>query len=279
IWCAQCARHKNDRQIKGVPASLLWWSALCTAAVVNVALWTYSARRLEQRRADFSEDIYASRRLLLWLSAVYVAGCAFRSVFPMVDVPRTCLHDTWISRIFVGRTVATAAELAFSLQWVLLLKEAGVRIVPRLIVAALLAAEAFSWAAVLTQNNIYHAIENSLWTLSAALAVIGVLGLWPAASERGKRVVLGVVACAAAYIAFMVSYDVPMYVGRWQAGIPTNFNYLSLDQGFGQIIERCIVRRDWAAWWQDAVWLSLYFTTAVWISIALAHLPPLRMKA
>ena len=262
-----------------MPASLLWWSALCTAAVVNVALWTYSARRLGQRRADFSEDIYASRRLLLWLSAVYVAGCAFRSVFPMVDVPRTCLHDTWISRIFVGRTVATAAELAFSLQWVLLLKEAGVRIVPRLIVAALLAAEAFSWAAVLTQNNIYHAIENSLWTLSAALAVIGVLGLWPAASERGKRVVLGVVACAAAYIAFMVSYDVPMYVGRWQAGIPTNFNYLSLDQGFGQIIERCIVRRDWAAWWQDAVWLSLYFTTAVWISIALAHLPPLRMKA
>lgn len=261
-----------------MPASLLWWSALCTAAVVNVALWAYSARRLGQRRADFSEDIYARRRLLLWLSAVYVAGCAFRSVFPMVDVPRTCLHDTWISRIVVGRTVATAAELAFSLQWVLLLKEAGVRIAPRLIVAALLAAEVFSWAAVLTQNNIYHAIENSLWTLSAALAVMGVLGLWRGASERGKLVVLGVVTCAAGYIAFMVSYDVPMYLGRWHAGIPTNFNYLSLEQGFGQIVERCVVVRDWAAWWQDAVWLSLYFTTAVWISIALAHLPPLRMK-
>lgn len=262
-----------------MPASLIWWSALCVAAVANIALWVHSARRLGGRRAAFSPEVYETRQLLLWLSALYVAGCAFRSVFPMVDVPRTCLHDTWISRIFIGRTVATAAELAFSLQWVLLLKEAGVRIVPRLIVAALLAAEAFSWAAVLTQNNLYHAIENSLWTLSVVLAVVGVVGLWPAASERGKRVVLGVAACAAAYIAFMLSYDVPMYVGRWRAGIPANFNYLSLEQGFGQIIERCVVRRDWTAWWQDAVWLTLYFTTAVWISIALAHLPSLRAGA
>lgn len=258
-----------------MPASLIWWLALCAAALANVALWMYSARRLGQRRADFPPDTYATRQLLLWLSALYVAGCAFRSFFPMVDVPRTCLHDTWISRIFVGRTVATAAELAFSLQWVLLLKEAGVRVVPRIIVAALIAAELFSWAAVLTQNNIYHAIENSLWTLSAALAAAGVLSLWPEVGERGKRVILGVVGCAAAYIAFMVSYDVPMYVGRWRAGIPTNFEYLSLDQGFAQILGRCVVARDWAAWWQDAVWLSLYFTTAVWISLALAHLPSL----
>jgi len=262
-----------------MPVTLIWWTALCAAAVVNVAAWFLSARLLRRREREFPPEAYALRRTLLHLSAIYVAGCAFRSVFPMIDVPRTCLHDTWISRIFVGRLVATAAELAFSLQWVLLLKEAGVRIAPRVIVVLLVAAELFSWGAVLTQNNIYHAIENSLWTLSAALAVVGVVGLWSGASERGKRVILGVVAFASAYVAFMVSYDVPMYVGRWRAGIPTNFNYLSLEQGFGQILERCIVIRDWGAWWQDSVWLSLYFTAAVWVSIALPHVPPLRPGA
>lgn len=108
-----------------MPATLIWWSALCAAALLNVAAWFFSAQRLALREAAYSGGAYEIRRTLLWLSAVYVAGC--RSVFPMVDVPRTCLHDTWVSRIFVDGMVATAAELAFSL--VLLLKEAGVRIV------------------------------------------------------------------------------------------------------------------------------------------------------
>ena len=62
---------------------------------------------------------------MLLLSAVYVLGCGFRSVLPMVDVPRICLHDTWISRIVVGRSIATVAELAFVAQWALLMREAG----------------------------------------------------------------------------------------------------------------------------------------------------------
>jgi len=41
-------------------------------------------------------------------------------------------------------------------------------------------------------------------------------------------------------------------------------------------LRRCIVTRDWAVWRQDVAWLSLYFTVAVWASIALAHAPPLR---
>jgi hypothetical protein len=258
-----------------VPASLIWWSTLCVAAAVNVALWTYSARKLAGRRAELSPEIYATRSTLLWLSAIYVMGCAFRSFLPMVDVPRICLHDTWISRIFVGRMVATVAELAFSVQWVLLLREAGAGLAARLIVPILVAAEVFSWLAVLTRNNLHHAIENSLWTLAAALAVAGVVSLWRHVGDRGKRFIAAAVGCAVAYVAFMVTYDVPMYLGRWQAGIPIGRDYLSLGDGLRQTLERCIVERDWAWWWQDAVWLTLYFTLAVWISITLAHVPPL----
>jgi hypothetical protein len=31
--------------------------------------------------------------------------------------------------------------------------------------------------------------------------------------------------------------------------------------------------REWSAWRHDVAWLSLYFTVAVWISIALVHAP------
>src|SRR5580765_3815476 len=95
---------------------------LCVAALLNAAGWIYSARRLA-RTPD--SDIALTRRWLLWLSGVYVLGCAFRSILPMIDVPRFCLHETGISRIFVGRSVATVAELAFVAQWALLMREAG----------------------------------------------------------------------------------------------------------------------------------------------------------
>ena len=251
---------------------------MCAAAALNAVLWIYSARRLARHEADFPPDVYATRRLLLGLAAVYVLGCAFRSVFPMVDVPRTCLHDTFISRIFVGRLVATAAELAFALQWVILLKEAGAPLAARLITPLLVAAEGFSWVAVLTRNNLHHAIENSLWTLSAVVAAAGIASLWRHTGGRGRGFIAAALACAGAYVVFMVTYDVPMYLGRWQAGIPVGRDYLGFGAGLEQILERCTVERDWARWRQDAVWLTLYFTTAVWMSIALTNVPSLKNK-
>src|SRR5262245_53962672 len=255
---------------------LLWWWALCAAAALNAAAWAISARYFFRIRPRIDPEIVRTRDLLLWLSLVYVLGCAFRSVFPMVDVPRICLHDTPVSRIFVGRLVATAAELAFALQWVLLLKEAGAPNSARLVTPLLVAAEGFSWAAVLTQNNLWHAVENSLWTLSAIVAAIGVLTRWGRESERGRLVILAVIACASGYVSFMLTYDVPMYLNRWLNGIPGNFDYLSPVDGVQQLLARCTVERDWARWQEDAVWLTLYFTTAVWMSIGLSRVPSLR---
>ena len=255
---------------------LAWWSALCAVAVANVVAWTLSARYFLRIRPRIDAGIVRTRDLLLWLSLVYVLGCAFRSVFPMVDVPRICLHDTPVSRIFVGRLVATAAELAFALQWVLLLKEAGAPKAARLVTPLLVAAEGFSWAAVLTQNNLWHAVENSLWTLSAIVAAIGVSTRWTRESQRGRLVILAVIACATGYVAFMLSYDVPMYLNRWLNGIPGGYQYLTPSDGLQQLLARCTVERDWAHWQEDAVWLTLYFTTAVWMSIGLSRVPSLK---
>jgi hypothetical protein len=260
-------------------ALFTWWMALCAAALVNVLAWAWSARRLARRGAQMPADLRASRQLLLWLSAGYVLGCAFRSIFPMVDVPRICLHDTWISRIVVGRTVATVAELCFAMQWALLLREAGAgkgaaARVGRLIVPLVALAEIFSWGAVVTSNYLLHAIENSLWTLAAGLAIAAFVSLRPRAEAGAARFLEAAGVCAGAYVAFMAIVDVPMYLSRWHAQAGGDGS-LPLAQGLRTLLERCLVERRWVAWREDALWLSLYFTVAVWVSIALAHAPRL----
>jgi len=196
-----------------VNGALIWWRSLCIAALVNAAAWGLAAW-------GFAPDpgVEPARRALLWLSAVYTAGCAFRSVLPMLDVQRYCLHRTAVSRIFVGRSVATVAELAFVAQWALLMHEAGAARAAFAVVALIVVAEAHSWLAVLTRNDFFHAMENALWAVAAALAAAFLASRWSHQDQAGRQVVVAAIGCAALYIVFMSAYVVPLYVRRWHAG-------------------------------------------------------------
>jgi hypothetical protein len=249
----------------------LWWAGLSVAAVLNAAIWLLSGHLLVRRKARFPEEIYATRRKLFWLAGFYVAGCAFRSFFPMVDVPRLCLSDEWIGRIVFGRTVATVAELAFAAQWALLLREAGAVRAARAVVPLIGAAEVLSWLAVLTTDELFHAAENAVWPITVMLAVFFLATRWPHEGPRAKRAILAATGAAVTYVAFMVAYVVPMYLGRWQPGQ----DYLSLGGGLAEVLQRCRVSHDWELWWQDAIWLTPYFTLCVWMSVAFAHAPDL----
>jgi hypothetical protein len=216
---------------------------------------------------------------LLWLSAVYVAGCAFRSLMPMLDEPRICLHDTPLSRIVVGRSVATIAEIAFVVQWALLLREAAgasrhpiVRRVAYLLLPLVVLAETFSWLAVLTRSNLLHAFENSVWTLGGALVLAAFVALHKDARGRRKRALVAATVAVCAYLAFMVTVDVPMYLQRWYAD---DGSTVSLAVGLRQIVEQCTSAFAFELWRDDIAWLTLYFSAAVWLSIALVHTPPL----
>jgi len=251
--------------------ALLWWRFLCIAALVNAAAWGFTAW-------GFAPDagVESTRLALLWLSAVYVAGCAFRSVLPMVDVPRYSLHDTPISRIFVGRSVATVAELAFVAQWALLMHEAGAVRAAYAVVAVIVVAEGLSWMAVLTRNDFFHAAENALWAVAAALAAAFLASRWSHQGPVGQNVILAALVSAAAYIVFMAAYVVPMYLRRWRAEGRNEGAYLRVDDGMRQVLARNTVERDWAHWQQDAAWLTPYFTICVWMSIALVFVPSLK---
>jgi hypothetical protein len=248
--------------------TLAWWKFLTFAGAFNIALWGYSW-----------QYVGADRRVLLWLAGIYVLGCAFRSFLPMIDVPRLCLHDTPVSRIFIGRSVATTAELAFVAQWALLLREAGAVRASRAVLPLIVAAEVLSWLAVLTTNEVFHAAENSLWTLTAAIAVAFLASRWQYEGERARAVIVIAAGCAAAYVVFMVAYVVPMYLQRWTADLAAGREYLALAEGLKEVLAVCIVERDWSHWWEDALWLTPYFTLAVWTSLALPHASPLSAGA
>jgi hypothetical protein len=267
-----------------------WWFFLCCVAGFNILAWTLTAAALERRQAALSPEDYDLRRVQLFLSAGYVLGCAFRSALPVYDIQRFVLFDTWLSSVLVGRSVATFAELCFAAQWALLLRAisratgSGVGHVTSVVVVPLIAvAELFSWYAVLTTSNLGHVIEESLWALSAGLLVMSLLWIWPRleGSMRPMRPLLAAWCVAGiAYVAFMFLVDVPMYWSRWLADEASGRSYLSLTQGLLDASGRWVVSHRWQDWQNEIAWMSLYFSVAVWLSIALVHAPlPARARS
>jgi len=105
----------------------LWWSFLVTVSALNIALLVGLRAVYRANPFGAANAIFAGEPLAL-LSAVYVFGCAFRSLLPRADVERICLFNTWLSNVLIGRSVATLAELCFAVQWVIIANSAASRI-------------------------------------------------------------------------------------------------------------------------------------------------------
>ncbi len=257
-----------------------WWGLLGTIAVLNISLWAYSAKVLARKRPLMSHEAYSSRRLQLLLSAGYVFGCAFRSFLPVFDVPRVTLVDSWISSAMVGRSVATIAELCFAIQWALLTRETAratghlyAHVVARLVVPMLAVAEACSWYSVLTTSNLGHVFEESLWGTCAALVVASMVLIRPRCTPIPRSVIFTWCAFGVAYVAYMFLVDVPMYWQRWLADQAAGREYFTIVQGVLDASHRRVVTFSVERWHTEMLWMSLYFSVAVWISISLIHAP------
>ncbi len=80
-------------------AVFVWEYVLAALAAINLLLWTRAAIRLDALSLMLDEDSRRMRRLQIWLSAIYVLGCAFRSVVPVYDIPRIgCTRQPTIFR-------------------------------------------------------------------------------------------------------------------------------------------------------------------------------------
>jgi hypothetical protein len=260
-----------------------WWSLLTLVSGVNIAAWFALYHYLQEPRTGAlisasSSGLFSTSGigLMLLLCAAYVFGCAFRSFLPRADVQRICLFDTWLSSVMVGRTVATVAEVCFAAQWPLLLHQLGtmtgsdtVLYAAWVIVPLILIAEGFSWHAVLTRNFLGNAIENSIWAVTFFIVAIGLCWLLP---EFDGAVRVGLVVAIlgiAGYLAFLATVDVPMYLSRWRADVSNGWSPLSHLEGLRDASVRWVVTHDITEWKDEIAWMSLYFSAAVWSSLAL----------
>jgi hypothetical protein len=264
---------------------LSWWYCLCAMGAINIALWAYAACSLTRRASAMPPELYRSRRMLLMLSAVYVFGCAYRSVFLVYDVPRICLHAWWPSSALIGRSVATLAELCFVAQWALLLREKARATDSRLglgvslaLVPLIAIAETCSWYSVLTTSNLGHVFEESIWGLCVALLLASVAVILPRCPAQRRPALLAWCTAGVVYVAFMYLVDVPMYWARWVADEAGGRHYLSIAQGFLDIAQRRVVSHSWHDWRHEVAWMSLYFSVAVWISISLVLAPAMERR-
>lgn len=261
-------------------ATLEWWTLLRTLALFNLAAWALAAWALHRGRGRWPAAAWQTRRALLWLSAVYVAGCAWRSWWPVFDIERQALVDSPLSAVVFGRSVATVAELCFAAQWALLLREVSLVVgdrrgllVSRAVLPLIGVAELCSWYSVLTTSNLGHVIEESLWGGCAALLVASLVILWPHVAGPARGWLAACCAAGCVYVLYMFGVDVPMYGARWLDDEAQGRGSLGLLQGLVDASTRWVVRHDWEAWRAEVTWMTLYFSVAVWLSIALVHTP------
>jgi hypothetical protein len=269
-----------------------WWGLLTVVSGANIAGWFLLYRQLHEQPAG-SLASTSGIELMLLLCAAYVFGCAFRSLLPRADVQRICLFDTWLSSVVVGRSVATVAEICFAAQWAIILHQLGTMTgadttlnAAWVIVPLILIAECFSWYGVLTTNYLGNAIENSIWAVAFFIVGIGLCRLLPE-FDGPVRVVLAIaISGIAGYLAFLMTIDVPMYLSRWRAEVGHGSKLLRPLEGLRDVSTRWVVTHDLAEWKDEIAWMSLYFSAAVWASLALCvfyslgdHLPRYRTEA
>jgi hypothetical protein len=166
----------------------------------------------------------------------------------------------------------TGADTTLSAAWV--------------IVPLILIAECLSWHAVLTKNYLGNAIENSIWGVSFFVVAIALCRLLPEFEGPVAVVLVIAIIGIAGYLLFLATVDVPMYLTRWRAETTDSSRQLSPLAGLQDASVRWVVTHDIAEWKNEIAWMSLYFSAAVWASLALCvcysfagYLPRFRTEA
>ena len=246
----------------------LWWKFLCVTAVINIGIWLWAI----YLNSDMQTFSYAQPIL----SGIYVFVCAFRSFLPRIDLERYCLFDHPLSSVMLGRSLATVAEVCFSIQCALLIYDLGVFVnsptmmfVAYTIVPIIVLAQISCWYAALTLDHFWHGIEESAWVVMILLAGgCMTAGFFMLNGILQVLMAIGVISCiGSAYI--MLFMDIPMYLARKQKSQKKSRQFLSVSAGIKDAISRRVRTSDWKVWKKEVVWISSYFTVGVWLSISM----------
>ena len=283
-----CLLHPLNMAAEDEYYSVLWNMLLSFASVVNGVLlirYVLIPHLWMSKYLNFSKlpsvshgcsrfwhSVYDYRYLL---AAIYVFACGVRSWWPRHDSDRHCFVDYWMSYVFVGRSLATVAELAYCAQLCLIVISLTEDVtMATLLFLANICAQTCCWFTVLTQDQRGHSIEESIWTLSAVALCFKLLVNFNSnkyhLSSDAHSFLNSFAIAGPAYILFMCTIDIPMYVNRFHADTAANRQYLGLWEGVLDTLHCVTVSKKDSYWTAEMPWMSLYFTLAVWSSIWMA---------
>lgn len=273
---------------EGDLGATVWWMLLVFGSCVNLAL-------ILHRLTSF-KDPYP--RKMTYLAAVFVFGCAVRSIWPRVDVERICFWDSWISATFVGRVLATAAEVCLATQisgtcgmLALNLGFGRTKRVTDVLFWLLCVARCCCWLGVTSKRQVWHVFEESIW--AGVFATFGVcFAVLYKASRRevpgspcgfsdvafAKRYLAGGVPVCVAFVVFMVLVDIPMYMHRYQADQARGETYLWVSEGVLDTMTCKEVSRSMDYWRAEMPWMTGYFVGSMLLSIWLTWGPEFKPK-
>eukprot|EP01084_Bolivina_argentea_P282077 482758_1 len=255
--------------------SYTWWVFITIISIYNIyKLIHYWKNWCMSQLNNFQKK-------MLYLSTIYVFVCAIRAIWPRKDVDRICFFDRGISTVFVGRSIATIAELCFVKQLSLVLKEIvdlyGVKNVSiygyEYYVSFISIAEICSWIGVATKCQIWNACEESIWMITAAHMTYTYYLLYfnQNIPKKIKWSFLYFIFFGLLYVIFMCVIDIPMYVERYFYVDNPN-EYLSLSDGIIDLMYCKYITHSFKIWWEDIPWMTGYFSVGVWLSLYLINI-------
>jgi len=256
--------------------SWLWWILLFIVS-------TYNTHNIFD--FYFKTDMSPFQKKITVFSIIYTVVCAVRAFFPKKDLARICFFESKLSYPLFGRTIATIAELSYIKIIVLILGEIIKDIntftpissfIPYLIefiFPIIVIAQSCSWTGSITKNNIWNAIEESIWMISFGIFTIISLILYLKISSisnpkinKIKSLLLIAIITGFIFVSFMYKVDVPMYLKRWHNNKEKTLGFWEGVKDMGQCKK---VTRSFNVWKSEIPWQTGYFTFAVWSSILL----------
>jgi len=205
----------------------IWWFILCINALYTLFI-VYSQ----------TYDIY---------SRIFVSACAIRAIWPRKYIERICLFPTYISYPFVGRVLATIAEIAFAYQLTLATKQ------PLIFYLGIIA-QYFCWAGVITRHYQYHVYEEILWLMIGTICAVS------------SNITVAIFAFV--YCLFMYFVDIPMYQERHVKDAVSNKSYLSWTHIKDTM--QCKFDNSYNVWKPEMLWMLGYFIVGTRISMYLS---------
>lgn len=234
--------------------------------------------------AAFSRSVVP--RWALCLGLTFAVGAWLRALFPVrwSTRPHACLFTTPMAVIgsdMFDRFVAQSIEMSFGfliahvhathLDTLSLPRAAALS---RLLAWPICMAQCCCWVGEVTDNKLWHAIEESHWAFTFAMHAAVSACAWllsrhaqlakivageQQALSRARGVLAMIFLLSVPYVHFMVNVDVPMYYSQYLADEAKGVVYHEPAVGLRLMTSCQHVADDWTGWSEDALWMSLYF--------------------